>query len=540
MSKLTNNFHNKARILGLIVPSVVLTAAVGLSTGCGPTWEPGPLVSTPATAAGAGLQDRYEDPGITPVAPLTHQPTLYGAGFLNANLYPDRNGIHDNNWNTDVTDLAGPTFSDTLSVATIDWMPPGLLSFNACPSVMTTTDDNAISVCIDPFATRIRLVDPDTMTLLDTVELPPKVITGLTAGENDASGGGYLHLTDTGELLVAPADKTIRTYNVTGGSISLTNSFNLAPFIPADHNITDAVPDFNNLMWFTTGQGAIGYIDDIWGSPSVVVLQVSSLTGSSAEEMQNQIGIDTSGVYFTTYNEVNNDGHFWKVAANGALDGIDVLHSTTYTIGTVSGTVSPGSGTTPTLFGTSSDLVSIADNDPTGINMLVFDRSDLSLVCKYPMFAGVANAAIENSAIGYANSIAAQSSGGWDGFNGNPLILNEAYEKFTVDTSTPSGAAGESGTCTQNWLNTTLLASATPTLSTETGLVYTLSFKPGTGGAAAAYMTAVDWVTGDAYFEQWIGNGWDFDTILTGGTLTTTGTYVLPNRQGMMSISITP
>ena len=135
-----------------------------------------PLISSPPTAADAGLLEFYSNPAITPV-PLAPTNTP-----LNPYLDPVRNGMHEDTTNHDVTNSPAPSGV------------PGSFSVR--------------SILIDDSSNTTYLLDGDTLAILDAVPQARKLVAG------DASGGGYLHKLVNGDLLIATWDKTLRTYEV--------------------------------------------------------------------------------------------------------------------------------------------------------------------------------------------------------------------------------------------------------------------------------------------------------------------------------------
>lgn len=505
MNMISRNMLKRAAL------SMVIAGVAGsFISGCFEVDPVPPMISSPATPEGTGLQDSYNYPSVVPVA-LTSQDVVFN-GALDANIYldPERNGIHENTYNTDVSDMAGPTDSN-LTVITHRMT----YTLQSCPTVLLGENDTLIGVCLGFGYAKIVLVNGNTLELLAEKALPPKGNVNIDPQLSDASGGGYTHLLANGELLVAPYDKTIRTYSFTNNRITETSRFELASHVPAEANITDAVPDYDGNMWFTTSTGIIGYVN---ASDQVVQIDVGV-------SLQNQVALDASGVYFSTFEE------FYKVEATNSATEINIISQVPYdhSAGGTTGVVSPGTGTTPTLFGANDDLVSISDNALGQLHVNVYRRSDLSLVCAHPIFAP-GEGATENSAIGYSNTLVIQNNDNWDGFLGNPLTITPGLAKVNV-TSVPAGTG--LGTCETEW-TAPIATNATPILSTVTGLIYSISSKAGNNYSKPAhYLAAIDYVSGEIVFEKWIGNGKNFDSGLTGGFFTSTGSFVYPTREGL-------
>ena len=323
---------------------------------------------------------------------------------------------------------------------------------------------------------------------------------------------------------MGPWDKTIRTYEVTrtseGKKLSETSVIDLKPHLSDEDHVTDVVVDYDGYTWFTTSSGVIGIVD----------ADERVFTRTLPEPLQNQIAIDPSGIYLITYN------HIWKFAvdAGTAPDQPIVEVWRTQYENTGSGVVAEGSGTTPTLFGSNDELVAITDNADPQLHLNIYDRESGGLVCQVDVFESGAGA-VENSPIGYENSIAIVNNHGWSGFFSDPRTMTPGYEKFTVaqDTDSPTGYS-----CERDWR--ALITSATvPMLSTQTGLIYMTSLKAEEGNEDdyGFYFIGVDWNTGKEAFAQWVGNGAMFDAALMLGAFNDNGEYVAPTRNGFYKIS---
>lgn len=491
--------------------------AISLSVGCTPPPNPIPLVSSPATAAEAGLQEFF--PGTATGTPLAAE-TLSDHPFLNVG----RNGLHHTAYQNDVTNDAGPTGTGTFSKLSTEIHP----ILTACPSILFTADGNIVTNCFELGGNTITyLIDGNTLETITSVTMPlKKNITG----DSDASGGGYLHINNQGQLIIGPFDKTIRTYNIVGNTLSLADTIDLdsvlysGPYGTGD-NLTDITPDHDGNMWLTTSSGIIGYVE-VGGA---------IFTRDLGAQLQNGVAVDSTGVYITTYEELhkvtfNDTG----VATGDDPDntGINVVWSATYanTKGETSGLIG-GTGTTPTLFGTADNFVAITDNAPQ-MMVNIYDRADGTLLCQTPAFE-LNLSATENSPVGYGNSLALINNHGWPGFLGDPTTITPGYEKFTIsaDAGSTSGYS-----CSKDW-SKQYSGSSVPIMSTATGLIYLAEMQEGTGGEYGFYATAIDWDTGDRVFSQWVGNGANYDPALMNAVIAPDGSFVYGTRKGLVKLT---
>jgi hypothetical protein len=246
--------------------------------------------------------------------------------------------------------------------------------------------------------------------------------------------------------------------------------------------------------------------------------------------LQNQVAVDPTGVYLITIN------YIWKLVVDPITDPLNpivVLWQTQYE-NTGGGVLDEGSGTTPTLFGPNDEWVAITDNSDPQLHLNVHDRTTGIRACQADVFPS-GMGAVENSPIGYGNSIAIINNYGWSGFFSDPRTMEPGYEMVRVvpDAGSPTGF-----TCVNDWFQ--LVTSATvPMLSTQTGLVYMTSIKvePGNVDDYGFYFVAVDWNTGEEAFAKWVGNGSMFDAALMLGAFNSDGDYVAPTRNGFYKLS---
>jgi hypothetical protein len=456
------------------------------------------------------LLEFYSNPAITPV-PLAPTNTP-----LNPYLDPVRNGMHEDTTNHDVTNSPAPTgVPGSFTVRSI-LMNDAL---TACPSVLFTDDGDILTNCFTFTTNTTYLLDGDTLAILDAVPQAPKLVAG------DASGGGYLHKLVNGDLLIATWDKTLRTYEVIdtvdGKKLNETSALDLNPYLGMPDNVTDVVYDYDGYLWFTTSSGVIGIVDQ--------TQQVFTIT--LPEALQNQVALDPTGVYLITHD------HIWKFSVDPITDPLNpiVTEWQTQYDNTGAGVLEGGSGTTPTLFGTNDEFVAITDNSTPQLHLNVYFRSNGTLACQGDVFPAN-QGAVENSPVGYDNSIAIVNNFGWGGFLADPRLMQPGYEKVTVvpDVGSPTGFS-----CVKDWVNPTVTSATVPMMSTQTGLIYMTSLKvdPGNVDDFGFYFVGVDWITGQEAFAQWVGNGTMFDAALMLGAFNSDGDYIAPTRNGFYMIS---
>jgi hypothetical protein len=221
------------------------------------------------------------------------------------------------------------------------------------------------------------------------------------------------------------------------------------------------------------------------------------------EEIQNSFAVDSNGIYVVSDHAMYgiktglNDDHpviAWREEFETAFK-------------PKPGSLTTGSGTTPTLLG--ERYVAIADNADPQINILVYRRemnfTGQRLICRVPVFeAGLS--ATDNSLIGVGNSLIVENNYGYDLFTNMMFGRTGAGGVARVDFSEETGK-GE-----VIWHNPIISQTTVPKVSLEKGLVYVYAKDPSAGwGIDAYYLSAIDFATGETKFEILAGTGVSYD-----------------------------
>lgn len=479
----------------------VILIGIGLLSSCR---NNPPLNSKPSTATKSGVKAKY-GASPNPKSLLSHHVPV------NPYLMNGRNGIHYDTYNSDVTNEPGP-MGKNVFVTSHKLSSLG----KSVPTVLFDSKGRLITVMISFTSTYLYLLDPETLSILAKERLPRKNnIHIFNHEENDASGGGYLHLSPSEEVIVPRMDKRIAYYKVVEENKkpvwNLVKEIDLSEILPKKANITDAVPDYRGQLWFTTSSGIVGYVNQHDGEVK---------TYTFPESLQNQVAIDSTGVYILTSASLNK----LSIQNNGL---IKLEWSSEYDNSAgLNGLVGSGSGTSPTLFGNNDDLVAIADNATPRMHLNVYHRFDGRLISSTPVF-GSDNTGCENSPIGYGNDIVVEDNGGFELFFGDPQSTNKGLLRIHV-LDDLSGARVV-------WENNDQKASTTPTLSTANGIIYSYAVKEGSNGHDAWFLSMVDWETGKTAFEYWVGSGKNFPDMLQ-PVVINDGAFYIGTRTGIMVI----
>ena len=395
-----------------------------------------------------------------------------------------RSSMHGGAHNWDINTYPGPLgkntrakhrkFSNIIGVA---------------PNISFDSQGRLITVSIKLNRIELHLLDPETLETIAVQELPEK------ASPSDNSGGGYFHIDAQDRVLLAPANDTISIFQLddTSGAPKWTlfEEYDISGLLPEGVNIHDVIPDWSGNLWFVTGGAYLGYRDHMTGKFYTYKLP------SDGETIQNSFAVDEEGLYvvstdalyqFQIHPDTKEPFFTWREDYdNGAMQ--------------KPGTLSHGSGTSPTLIG--NDLVAIADDGDPFTNIVVYRKSASidgeRLVCKIPLF-GSGKSATENSLLVYGNGMVVQNDYGHV-YTGNALKTSPGIMRVDVRED-------RSG-CDVIWHNDTFLSQSLPRLSTATGLLYFYTFQKQApddlfGGW---YLSAVDWETGEPLWDRLIGRG---------------------------------
>ena len=403
-----------------------------------------------------------------------------------------RSSMHGGAHNWDINAYPGPRghrttskhrkFSNVIGVA---------------PNIAFDSRGRLITVSIKLTSIELHLLDPETLETIAMLALPPK------ASPSDNSGGGYFHLDAQDRVLLAPANDTISIYEIDESSSSpvwqLAKQYDVAGLLPEGTNIHDVIPDWAGNLWFVTGGSYLGYRDQDSG-----VFYTYELP-AEGETIQNSFAVDKEGLYVVSTDAI------YQFQINADTKEPFYTWREDYENGAVQkpGTLSHGSGTSPTLIG--DDLVAIADDGDPFTNIVVYQKSASiegeRLVCKVPLF-GRGKSATENSLLVYGNAMVVQNDYGHV-YTGNALKTSPGIMRVDVRED-------RSG-CDVVWHNQTFLSQSLPRLSTETGLLYFYTFQKQEAEDffGGWYLSAVDWETGESLWDRLIGRGTGamFDTL---------------------------
>jgi hypothetical protein len=481
------------------------TAAAALLGGAGGAGA-APIAPGPPSALPAFIGAAAQALPVTPTA-VPQNPFL--ADDPNSN-------IHNDTWMTDAYRRAGPLGRGLQ--ASSGAMPPAL-----CGSLAFDRAGRIVTVCPSSAAPpQARIVDPATLAVIATLDLPTAPDPPGTRLFQNFTGGGYFFLDDHDRIWSATKTSHLWVVGETAGGRGLVKlrDYDLTSVLRSDERVTSALPDFRGRIWFVSKRhGKVGMLD-----PRTRRVRALRL----GEEIENSFAVGRDGVYIVSDRRM----YRFRAGRDGAPR-VDWKVKYRNSGQVKPGQVDAGSGTTPTLM--RGGYVAITDNaDP--MHVVVYrtaprlPRHRHRLVCQVAVFRRGASAT-ENSLITAGRSLVVENNYGYrDPFG--PLagtITEPGFARVDV------GADGRA--CRRVWTNTTERgATVVPKLSTRTGLIYTYTQEPDPAGTQRWSWEALDFRTGRTVWKQLAGTGAAYNNNYAGLALGPDGTAYLGVLGGLVAL----
>jgi hypothetical protein len=436
------------------------------------------------------------------------------------------NNMHGDAFASDVHVLGGP-LGHYSTIKSYAHGPVG----GECASVTFDSRGNIVAVCATFSKFSLLLMRPSELRPIAQLDLPPRASNktfNLRRIMEDTSGGAYFFLDNHDRAVLVDAKQKLKIISQEwkGQEVhfKVDREYDLRPAllessVPGDV-VTAVLPDWQGFYWFVSRRGIIGTVQPDTGRVSVIRLP--------GEEIENSFAVDSSGAYIVS------DAAMYGMNADPVTGAPKISWRESYERSSTrkSGTLSLGSGTTPTLLG--SDLVAITDNANPRINILVYHRglgySGNRLICKVPIFSP-GNSSTENSLIGWGKSLIAENNYGYDLF---PTMM---FGRIGVGGTVRVDVNEDETSCRVVWENREISQTTVPKLSAETGLVYLYTKDPGVGrGIDAYYLTAVELETGKRVFRVLAGTGVSYDNNWAPITLGSSGCAYVGVLRGLVQI----
>jgi len=390
-----------------------------------------------------------------------------------------RNNMHNDAYGTNAYSWTGPLGRKPV-VTTRTY------GVEECATQAFDTAGRIVGLCGNLRGPVLRLINPQTLAIIATQQLPPR---NLASGANplsDLCGGTYFYLDNLDRAVIATTDRHIVVVADQGNQFVKQRSYDVTSAVPSDDCLIALMPDWSGRIWFESGNGIVGNVD-----PNTGAVHSVQLTG---EIIDNSFSVDETGGVF-----IVSDHAMYRFDAGP--DGAPVVTwRQPYDRGSRKkpGQLAQGSGTTPTLVGP--DLVAITDNADPRMNVVVYQRGKDSggqFVCDAPVFA-TGTSDTENSLTAVGNSLFVENNYGY----------KDPTSTLGGKTTTPGIARVDvvDGTCSVAWTSNVVAPTSVPKASLAAGLLYVYS-KPKKLLIDAWYFTAIDIRTGRTVYSRLTGTG---------------------------------
>lgn len=436
--------------------------------------------------------------------------------------------IHSDAWQSDVHVSPGPLGADleVRSRRSGNWLR------RQCSTFLLRSDGKLVAMCGGLTGFRIVLIDPETLAMLASYDLPSRPSSFQAAIQldmgimfSDSSGGAYLFLDDKDRVIFADSRYRVQRLAARrdgdGWRFTLEKSWNLKAHVPHDCQnydnwfadgpcdmVTTVMPGPDGRYWWVTRYGLVGTLDPASGTVRKVRLP--------DEEIQNAIAMDAGAVYVIS-------DHAQYAFVPGTDGKPQISWRWAYDRGSARkvGSINQGSGTTPTLIG--ERWIAFSDNADGRINAVVLRRDALAagenrLVCKVPLFREGASAT-DNSMIGWGRSIVVENNAGYSN-----QVTQSDWNAIAGGVSRIDIRADESG-CDTVWTSPLVSPSVVPKLASESGIAWFTTFADTGRGEQDWALVGLDFVTGREVARIPTGRGtswnnnWGAIAIARDGTL---------------------
>jgi hypothetical protein len=464
------------------------------------------LVAVP-TAASAVPIPSLPGPLLVPSyvgAPATPQPIASFPVPQNPNLAPNgRSNMHNDAYGTNAYDWSGPRGRKPAVTS-------ALYGVEECATQAFDSAGRIVALCGELSGPVLRLIDPTTLGVIAGMGLPARKLDPTVNPLSDLCGGTYFYLDEHDQVVVATTNRHVEVVADTGSAFALQRTYDLSSVVPSDDCLIALMPDWSGRIWFETGNGIVGDID-----------QGAAHAGQLAgETIDNSFSVDETGGVF-----VVSDHAMYRFTADSSGAPV-VTWRTPYDRGSVQkpGQLAQGSGTTPTLFG--DGYVAITDNADPQMHVVVYARNDGRFVCSAPVFAA-GTSDTENSLVAVGNSLFVENNYGYRGPQSTLLGATTSPGVARVDVA--------DGRCSVAWTSQEIAPTSVPKASLANGLLYVYT-KPKALLVDAWYLTAIDIRTGRTAFSKLVGTGPEYNNHYAAIYLGPDGSAYIATLSGMVRV----
>jgi hypothetical protein len=411
--------------------------------------------------------------------------------------------IHDDAFETDSYRWPGPLGDSTGQSSAF--------FAHECGSITFDSQGRLVSVCVGLDRPVLAMLDPETLHVYATMDLPPRMPSGNPF--QDFSGGGYFYLDNRDRAVIPTSEHHLLIVKETSApGFAVARDFDLTSVISSSDAIIAVMPDWHGRIWFVTRAGVIGDIARKSGKAKTI---------DTKEPIGNSFAVGPGGVFIVT------DKAMYRLsAAHNGKPKVRWRSKYPNTGVKKPGQTEKGSGTTPTLFG--HGYVGITDNaDP--MDVVVYKRGSGRMVCRQKVFRKGASDT-DQSLVAAKRSLIAENNYGYTGPASTEQGGTTAPGIARVDID--RGGRG----CHRVWTSHVRAPSVVPKLSLRAGLVYTYT-KPKRGDNIDAwYFTALDFRTGKVVYKRLAGTGLGYNNNYAPVTLARNGTAYVGVLGGLVRL----
>lgn len=380
-----------------------------------------------------------------------------------------------------------------------------------CGTTALDSRSRLVALCSRRSAPVLRVLDPDSMRVLASKELP-----GWGEDEARTCAAGTLHVDAEDRAVLATTEGRLLSVDTADGDgnaeLSTAASWDLAPYVPQGDCLVAVLPDWGGRLWWASRRGLVGTVAPHSGEVRVVDLDEQVSEGLAADEY--------GGVYVVT------DHALYRLV--GAAEGQpEVQWRRAYDRGTErkAGQSVRGSGTPATLL--DGGVVAIADNAEPRLNVVFVRAEDGEELCRAPVFEEGASAT-DAALVSVGEGVVVTNNHGYTG----PL-------RTALGRATSPGLARvdlDGGDCSVVWTSDQVSPSGSPRVSWDSGLLYAYTKRPTWWGVSAWYVTALDVHTGRRRFSVRAGTGAGMNNDHASLSLAPDSTLYVPTLTGMVRV----
>ncbi len=500
------------------------------------------ILILPVLAACDSEEDKSPSPAFTviPTPSASPGPTeTPEAGILHLTvpqhpyLAPNgRSNMHNDACMTDTYETPGPlNINPEVIYKTYSEGP------NTVATIAFDSKDRILTTSAAFLGFKIALVDPVTLDIMASYELPPRDPADPLFPFEDTSGATYFVVDFQDRILLTDSENAIQIiqFNDEKGEFEQLRRYDLSDYIvpmefPARDHVQMTIPDWENEhLWFTTRYGVVGTVDRDTGEVHTIELE--------GEELQNSFAVGEDGVFIIS------DHAMYRFNADDSGNPV-IDWRTEYDRGTriKPSNFNQGSGTTPQLFG---EMVAISNNAEPRMDILFLRRYDGSEACRIPVFdegisttenglpglvregpAGLEYSVIVDNNYGIRRNDIMNPYRSWKEHQGGLCRIDLI----------PDGSGGY--TCHQVWRNSIESSNVLPKISFATGLLYVYTYEkiPDNEYDYNWFLTAVDFETGEEVFSVPTGTGLQYANFGPPMSLGPDGSAYLGTMIGMICV----